>query len=94
MILYLRDVATLEVDPLKCIGCGMCVEVCPRAVLALDSRKARIVNRDACIECGACENNCPVEALAVRTGTGCARSVINRMFGRKSDCCGGNKPCC
>jgi ferredoxin len=93
MIMYLRDVVTLELDPPTCIGCGMCREVCPRAVFTIDADKARIVNRDACIECGACEKNCPVEAISVRTGVGCARNVIKRILGMKSGCCGG-KPCC
>jgi ferredoxin len=33
-LLYLKDVATLRLDPAKCTGCGMCLDVCPRAVLA------------------------------------------------------------
>ncbi len=32
-LLYLKDVVTLRLDPVKCTGCGMCLDVCPRAVL-------------------------------------------------------------
>lgn len=86
-LIYLKDVVTLKMDPKKCVGCGMCVEVCPRAVLAITNGTAEIVNRDACIECGACSRNCPVEALHVQPGVGCAAAVINSFLGKKSDSC-------
>jgi len=85
---YLRNVVTLRLDQEKCVACGMCLEVCPRAVLRLTNGTAAIVNRDACIECGACSRNCPVNALYVKTGVGCATAVINAALGRKkSSCC-------
>ncbi len=39
-LLYLKDVATLRLDPAKCTGCGMCLDVCPRAVLARSNGNA------------------------------------------------------
>jgi NAD-dependent dihydropyrimidine dehydrogenase PreA subunit len=85
---YLKDVVTLRLDQKKCMGCGMCLQVCPQAVLGQSNGKIDIVNRDACMECGACARNCPVEALSVRTGVGCAVAVINSMVGRKkASCC-------
>ena len=85
---YLRDVVTLKLDREKCIGCGMCLDVCPRAVLSLTDSKVEIMNRDACMECGACAKNCPVDAFSVRPGVGCAAAVINAALGRKkSTCC-------
>lgn len=87
-LIYLKDVVTLKLDEKKCVGCGMCLLVCPHAVLSLTNGKIEVVNRDACMECGACARNCPVEALDVRSGVGCAAAVINAMFGRKeSSCC-------
>jgi ferredoxin len=73
---YLPGVATLALDPVTCIGCGMCAEVCPHAVLPIDGRKAGIVDRDACMECGACQRNCPVQAITVEAGVGCAAAII------------------
>ena len=32
MLRYLQDVATLEYDAAKCVGCGRCGEVCPHGV--------------------------------------------------------------
>jgi NAD-dependent dihydropyrimidine dehydrogenase PreA subunit len=87
-LIYLRDVSTLRLDQKKCMGCGMCLLVCPHAVLSLTNGKIEIANRDACMECGACARNCPAEALRVRSGVGCAIAVINAMLGRKkASCC-------
>ena len=86
--IYLRDVVTLSLDEKKCMGCGVCLNVCPHAVLSLTNGKVEITNRDACMECGACARNCSAEALQVRSGVGCATAVINSMLGRKkSSCC-------
>ena len=86
-LIYLKDVVTLGLEQKKCIGCGMCLSVCPHAVLSLTNGKIEIANRDACMECGACARNCPTEALSVRSGVGCAVAVINAMLGRKSSSC-------
>ena len=86
-LVYLKDVTTLRVFEDKCIRCGMCLEVCPQAVLSLNGGKVQIENRDACMECGACAQNCPTGAIAVNSGVGCANAIINGMLGRKSDCC-------
>jgi ferredoxin len=87
-LIYLKDVVTLRLEQEKCVGCGVCLSVCPHAVLSLTNGKIDIANRDACMECGACARNCPAEALNVRSGVGCAVAVINAMLGRKkSSCC-------
>ena len=69
---YLKNVVSLRLDPGACIGCGRCVEVCPRGVFAIEGGKSRIVDRDGCLECGACARNCPAGALYVKNGVGCA----------------------
>jgi ferredoxin len=67
---YLEDVATLVLDEQKCIGCGLCTEVCPHAVFEIQEKKARIVDFNACMECGACVSNCPADAISVSPGVG------------------------
>ena len=84
---YLKDVVTLELDQEKCIGCGMCLIVCPHRVFAMDDGQLKIQSRDACMECGACAMNCPAEAISVQSGVGCAAAVINSMLGRESSSC-------
>lgn len=89
MLRYLKNVVTLELDEEKCIGCGMCINVCPHAVFEMKEKKASIRDRDACMECGACVGNCPVNALKVRTGVGCASGILMGMLGKENDCsCG------
>ena len=84
---YLKDVVTLALDRQRCMGCEMCVTVCPRAVFVMADGLVKIHSRDDCMECGACARNCPVAAISVQAGVGCAEAVLNRMLGRKSGSC-------
>jgi ferredoxin len=89
-MIYLKDVVTLKLHEDRCMGCGVCVDVCPHAVIGMNGDgRAWIRDRDACMECGACSRNCPTEAFSVQTGVGCAAAVINTMLGRSdAPCCG------
>lgn len=86
-LVYLKDVVTLRLDAERCVGCGMCLLVCPHGVFRLANGTAGILKRDACMECGACARNCPTGAVTVRPGVGCATAVINSMLGRESSSC-------
>ena len=77
---YLKNVATLELDRDTCIGCGMCVRVCPHQVFEIADKKSGIVALDACMECGACAVNCPVTAISVDSGVGCASGMISEWL--------------
>jgi ferredoxin len=91
---YLDDVVTLTLNDKDCVGCGICTQVCPHGVLALNDRKAHIVDRDGCMECGACANNCPTGALGVTPGVGCAGYIIQAWIkGKENASCGG-PGCC
>lgn len=96
---YLANTASLELFPERCVGCGMCIEVCPHLVFAMKEGKAFISDRDRCMECGACAANCAFGAVTVDKGVGCAAALINSMIsgGEPScDCSSGNKGsnCC
>ncbi len=67
---------TLQYDPALCIGCKVCVDVCPHAVFGMNHRTAVLISPDACMECGACQLNCPTNAIAVESGVGCASAMI------------------
>lgn len=94
---YLDDVSTLQLDAGGCIGCGMCVAVCPHAVFALEAGKATITDHNRCMECGACAKNCPVSVISVEAGVGCASAIIyGWLTGNEPscDCSGGDSGGC
>ena len=72
-----------HVDPMKCTGCGMCEDTCPRNIIHLLPRDktvvvtcrnkavgkiARTQCKTACIGCKMCERTCPSEAIHVEDG--------------------------
>ena len=73
---YLKNVVTLQLNEKRCIGCEMCVNVCPHAVFHMADTKAVIADRDGCMECGACSRNCPTTAISVHAGVGCVTAII------------------
>lgn len=85
---YLHNVATIRIDTDKCIGCDICMSVCPHNVIELRGRKAVIRDRDACMECGACSTNCPVGAMEVQAGVGCAYAILRGMIRGGAPQCG------
>ena len=85
------EVNTLQFDPALCNGCGMCVEVCPHAVFAINARQVTVVRTGACMECGACQLNCPTGAVAVESGVGCAAAMMrDALTGHKVEEWGSN----
>ncbi len=55
----------------RCIGCGACVEACPKKALRLTS-KGLIIDENRCTSCGMCEAACPAEAREI---IGCRKTV-------------------
>ena len=57
----------------KCKGCGLCVNACPKKIIALSTDKlnakghspAEVINKDLCIACAFCATMCPDSAITV-----------------------------
>jgi electron transfer flavoprotein alpha subunit/NAD-dependent dihydropyrimidine dehydrogenase PreA subunit len=54
---------TVRVITNKCVGCGICVKVCPYEAIELVNEKAIIGDR--CTVCGACVDACPYDAIEI-----------------------------
>jgi electron transfer flavoprotein alpha subunit len=52
----------------QCVGCGMCVKVCPFGAITMDARLAKI-DLTACTLCGACVEACKFEAIELQKST-------------------------
>lgn len=59
----------LNIDQEKCIGCNICVEVCPSNIWHMNENKKAYPREDYepdCFICHACAVSCPVGAIVVQ----------------------------
>jgi ferredoxin len=61
-----QDTCWVSLDPVvyrnTCIGCGICVGVCPNQAITLVDGRA-VIDPSLCTSCGQCVINCPVNAI-------------------------------
>ena len=62
-----------QLDPSKCVGCGVCKGVCPADAISMVKGKPRI-RRKKCIRCFCCQEFCPESAMRVR------RTAVARLL--------------
>ena len=58
---------TSWIDPDICIGCQMCIALCPYGAIEFDERRSvSVVNEAVCKGCGSCSGVCPSGAAGIR----------------------------
>ncbi len=60
------------VDIQRCIGCGLCVDVCPfnaAALTSVDNEQKAFISAAACRGCGICSAGCPALAIVLHNHT-------------------------
>ncbi|MCM8773798.1 MAG: electron transfer flavoprotein subunit alpha [Candidatus Omnitrophica bacterium] len=54
----------IKVIKKKCIGCGLCIKVCPFSAISLVNKIA-VIDLEKCNLCGACKDACKFEAIVI-----------------------------
>ncbi|MEA1984229.1 MAG: CoB-CoM heterodisulfide reductase HdrA2 [Euryarchaeota archaeon] len=62
------DPLSAHVNPTKCIGCGICTDVCNFGTITMVDKKA-VVDEISCSGCGSCSAACPSDAICMRGHT-------------------------
>ena len=60
-----HSILSPKVKRKRCLGCGDCLDHCPRKALSMVEKKAAI-DPKKCISCGECILRCPNEAIQIR----------------------------
>ena len=77
-----RTGADLLFYPVKCIGCGKCLAVCPLGCHSVAGGGERRIDRAKCTRCGACAKRCYAGALTL---SGRERTVEDVMKSVRAD---------
>jgi len=58
-----------HIDEKQCIGCGLCIIICPYSAISKDEKGLAKVNEVLCKGCGTCAASCPERAITMHQFT-------------------------
>lgn len=68
----------LKIDKVKCVGCGVCVKLCPMKNLSISHNIAKA--EENCTMCYRCINKCPQQAITLLGKTIVEQGTIDKYL--------------
>ncbi len=61
-----RELIQYVIDKRKCIGCGVCKNICPEGAIIGQKKRSHRIDVAKCIKCGLCKDVCKFGAIRVK----------------------------
>ena len=52
------------VEEKRCVACGACKKVCPKAAIRIHKGCYAVIDKERCVGCRKCEKPCPVGCIS------------------------------
>jgi heterodisulfide reductase subunit A len=75
--------AIAEIDNSKCIGCEICIDLCPYKAIFKDEEEKVVVRKVLCKGCGVCGSSCPKTAIKIKHFTN--EQILSQVEALMSD---------